>query len=50
MTLAADRLRHSRDSVARIGLPSGYESEKSFSAAFKRVMGCSRRRYGRRLS
>jgi AraC-like DNA-binding protein len=48
MTLAANRLIQSRDSVAEIGLALGYESEKSFSAAFKRVMNCSPRQYGRR--
>ncbi|WP_129955370.1 helix-turn-helix transcriptional regulator [Rahnella sp. PD4] len=47
MTLAADRLRHSRDSVAEIGRAVGYESEKSFSTAFKRVMNCPPRQYGR---
>jgi AraC-like DNA-binding protein len=48
MTLAANRLTQSRDSVAEIGLALGYESEKSFSTAFKRVMNCSPRQYGRR--
>jgi AraC-like DNA-binding protein len=47
MTLAAARLTHSRDSVADIGLALGYESEKSFSAAFKRIMKCAPRQYGR---
>jgi AraC-like DNA-binding protein len=47
MMLAADKLTHSRDSVSEIGLALGYESEKSFSSAFKRVMKCSPRRYGR---
>jgi AraC-like DNA-binding protein len=47
MMLAADRLTHSRDSVSEIGLGVGYESEKSFSSAFRRVMNCSPRRYGR---
>ncbi|MFP3614970.1 helix-turn-helix domain-containing protein [Paraburkholderia sp. SIMBA_050] len=41
MTLATARLTHSRDSVAEIGLAPGYESEKSFSAAFKRIMKCA---------
>ncbi|KGE06254.1 AraC family transcriptional regulator [Burkholderia gladioli] len=50
MTLAANRLMQSRDSVAEIGFALGYESEKSFSAAFKRVMNCSPRQYGRRQS
>lgn len=48
MMLAADRLTSSRDSLSQIGLALGYESEKSFSTAFKRVMHCSPRRYGRR--
>jgi AraC-like DNA-binding protein len=48
MTLAANRLTQSRDTVAEIGLTLGYESEKSFSTAFKRVMNCSPRQYGRR--
>jgi AraC-like DNA-binding protein len=47
MMLAADKLTHSRDSVSEIGLALGYESEKSFSSAFKRVMACSPRQYGR---
>ncbi|MPV55702.1 AraC family transcriptional regulator [Burkholderia sp. HI2761] len=47
MMLAADRLTHSRDSVSEIGLALGYESEKSFSTAFKRVMNRSPRQYGR---
>jgi AraC-like DNA-binding protein len=47
MTLAADRLTNSRDSISKIGLALGYESEKSFSTAFKRVMNCPPRKYGR---
>lgn len=47
MMLAADRLTHSRDPVAGIGRSLGYESEKSFSTAFKRIMNCSPRQYGR---
>lgn len=50
MMLAAERLTHSRESVAEIGLALGYESEKSFSAAFKRIMNCPPRQYGRRQS
>jgi AraC-like DNA-binding protein len=46
MALAAEKLTHSRDSISSIGLALGYESEKSFSTAFKRVMKCSPRRYG----
>lgn len=48
MMQAADRLTSTRQSLAEIGLALGYESEKSFSTAFKRVMGCSPRQYGRR--
>ena len=48
MTLAAAKLTQSRDSIAEIGLALGYESEKSFSTAFKRIMKCAPRQYGRR--
>jgi AraC-like DNA-binding protein len=47
MLLAGDRLANSGDPVSVIGLSLGYESESAFSTAFKRVMGCSPRRYGR---
>jgi len=47
MLLAADRLTHSADPVSAISLSLGYESESAFSTAFKRVMGCSPRRYSR---
>jgi AraC-like DNA-binding protein len=50
MLLAGDRLTHSDEPVAAIGLSLGYESESAFSQAFKRVMGCSPRRYGRDLA
>jgi AraC-like DNA-binding protein len=46
MLLAADRLTRSRDSIAQIASSFGYESEKSFGTAFKRVMKHSPRRYG----
>jgi AraC-like DNA-binding protein len=48
MMQAADRLTSSRQSLAEIGSALGYESEKSFGTAFKRVMNCSPREYGRR--
>ena len=48
MLQAADRLTSSRQSLAEIGSTLGYESEKAFSTAFKRVMNCSPRQYGRR--
>lgn len=47
MLLAGDRLMHSGDPVSTIALSLGYESESAFSTAFKRVMGCSPRQYGR---
>ncbi|WP_243295896.1 AraC family transcriptional regulator [Geothrix mesophila] len=48
MRLAADRLTHSRDSISEIAASVGYGSESSFGLAFKRVMGCSPRQYGRK--
>lgn len=45
MVMAADRLSTSSESIARIAAAVGYESESAFSTAFKRVMGCSPRRY-----
>lgn len=47
MLQAAERLTTSRRSIAEISSALGYESEKSFSATFKRVMHCSPRQYGR---
>jgi AraC-like DNA-binding protein len=47
MLLAGDRLANSGDPVSVIALSLGYESESAFSTAFKRVMGCSPRQYGR---
>jgi len=47
MMLAADRLTRSGDSVSMIGSALGYESEKSFGTAFKRVMSCPPRQYAR---
>ena len=43
MLVAADRLRHSRESVASVALAVGYESESAFSTAFKRIMASSPR-------
>lgn len=39
MRLATDRLQHSDESIASIGLAVGYESESAFSAAFRRSVG-----------
>jgi len=47
MLLAGDRLTNSSDPVSATALALGYESESAFSTAFKRVMGCSPRRYSR---
>ena len=47
MLLAADRLTNSSDPISSIALSVGYESESSFSTAFKRIMGCSPRQYSR---
>ncbi|MEO5804996.1 AraC family transcriptional regulator [Devosia sp.] len=47
MLLAAERLETSADSVSAIALSLGYESDSAFSTAFKRVIGCSPRQYGR---
>jgi AraC-like DNA-binding protein len=45
MLLAGDRLTRRAGPVSKIALSLGYESESAFSTAFKRVMGCSPRRY-----
>ena len=47
MLLAGDRLENSRDPISLIAPSLGYESEAAFSTAFKRLMGCSPRQYGR---
>jgi AraC-like DNA-binding protein len=47
MLLAGDKLANSTDPVSVISLALGYESEAAFSTAFRRVMGCSPRQYGR---
>lgn len=45
MMLAADALRRPRETVASAAMAVGYDSDSAFSTAFKRVMGCSPRRY-----
>lgn len=47
MMLAGEKLIHGRDTLARIAMSLGYESEHAFNTAFKRVMGISPRRYAR---
>ncbi|MFA5122204.1 AraC family transcriptional regulator [Zavarzinia sp.] len=46
MALAGDRLARRGDPVSAVALALGYESESAFATAFKRVMGCTPRRYG----
>lgn len=43
--LAAEKLLHSRDTLASLALTLGYQSEHAFNTAFKRVLGCSPRSY-----
>ena len=45
MVLAAERLKHSEEGLSAIAQSLGYESESAFGKAFRRVMGCSPRRY-----
>jgi len=47
MMLAGNRLENSNDSIYLIAASLGYESESAFGKAFRRVMGCSPRRYSR---
>lgn len=47
MLLAADRLKNSSDGLSTIAQSLGYESESSFGKAFRRMMGCSPRKYAR---
>ena len=47
MLLAGNRLVNSDDPISVIAVTLGYESESAFSTAFRRVMGCSPRQYGR---
>ncbi|HTJ57182.1 MAG TPA: AraC family transcriptional regulator [Devosiaceae bacterium] len=46
MVRAGERLLTSNDTIASIALSLSYASESAFSTAFKRVMGCSPRKYG----
>ncbi len=47
MLLAGERVANSSDPASVVARSLGYESESAFSTAFKRVMGCSPRQYGR---
>ena len=47
MMLAKDRLINGRDTLGMIANDLGYESETAFNTAFRRIVGCSPRRYPR---
>jgi AraC-like DNA-binding protein len=47
MVLAADRLKNSSDGLSAIAQSLGYDSDSAFGKAFRRVMGCSPRKYTR---
>jgi AraC-like DNA-binding protein len=47
MALAGNRLETSKDPISVIAPSLGYASEAAFSTAFKRVMGCAPRQFGR---
>jgi AraC-like DNA-binding protein len=47
MLLAAERLKNSAEGLSAIAQSLGYESESAFGKAFRRVMGCSPRKYTR---
>ena len=47
MELAAERLATGRHSLSEIAGSLGYGSDNAFNTAFRRVMGCSPRRYAR---
>ncbi len=45
MVVAADRLTRPGSSLADVAVSVGYESESAFGATFRRLTGCSPRRY-----
>ena len=47
MMLARDRLMAGREPLGAIATALGYESENAFNTAFRRMTGCSPRRYAR---
>ncbi|MGA8438853.1 MAG: AraC family transcriptional regulator [Candidatus Sulfotelmatobacter sp.] len=47
MLLAGDRMANTSDSISEIARSLGYESASAFTKAFKKIMGCSPRRYSR---
>jgi AraC-like DNA-binding protein len=50
MMLAAEALRQPQTTVAAAAMTAGYDSDSAFSTAFKRVMGCSPRKYHSKTS
>jgi AraC-like DNA-binding protein len=50
MMLAAEALRQPHTTVASAAMAAGYDSDSAFSTAFKRVMGCSPRKYHSKMS
>jgi AraC-like DNA-binding protein len=50
MMLAGERLIHGRDTIATIATSLGYTSEHAFNTAFRRITGCSPRRYPRQAA
>ena len=50
MMLARDRLMNGREPLATIATALGYESETAFNTAFRRLTGCSPRRYARSMA
>ncbi|NIF18225.1 AraC family transcriptional regulator [Pantoea sp. Cy-639] len=48
MLMAANRLRNGTDNISTIAFSLGYESESSFSTAFKRIMAATPSQYRRR--
>jgi AraC-like DNA-binding protein len=47
MRLAAQTLSSGRISLAELARGVGYDSETAFGVAFKRIMGCTPRQYGK---
>jgi AraC-like DNA-binding protein len=47
MLRATERLKSTTDSISAIAGSLGYESDSAFRKAFRGVMGCSPREYGR---
>ena len=47
MLQASQRLERSSDSISEIASSLGYESDSAFRKAFRGVMGCSPREYGK---